>query len=203
VHHRPKKTPPAAGSDKQAVEVQSTAVNNPTRAQRNGSRRGFTNSRFRDGGAIRTRYDNRLPREGDSMNRHSSVSVRRSPGLVALASERTEPARDAGVRPDPSTPSIRPATTRRSRRGQAAAALCGTISRIPAAAVDLTERMPPRAAKANAVMYGVGGRLCGARLLYGGARRRDIRQAQNLASPNYVYHLARGPDCKGTNSSGL
>lgn len=68
------------------------------------------------------------------------------------------------------------------------------------AAVDLTARMPPpgnqgklRSCTAWAIAYA-------ARSYYTASLDgRDIRQPQNLASPSYVYHLARGPECTGTN----
>ena len=68
------------------------------------------------------------------------------------------------------------------------------------AAVDLTAWMPLpgnqgklRSCTAWAVAYA-------ARSYYTASLDgRDVSQPQNLASPNYVYHLARGPECTGTN----
>lgn len=111
------------------------------------------------------------------------------------------PARDAGVRFDP------PDTQYTSGDDQEieaevrqklpyAARFRGTLP----PAVDLTARMPLpgnqgklRSCTAWAAAYA-------ARSYYTASLDgRDVSQPQNVVSPNYVYHLARGPECTGTN----
>ncbi len=66
---------------------------------------------------------------------------------------------------------------------------------------DLSGRMPPPGDQGNLRSCAAWATAYAARSYYTATiERRDLNQPRNVPSPSYVYHLARGEECGGTNA---